>query len=533
MAVATTHARWIGRIALIATLALAPLLVTFGYGRDQGIYDAVARITLDGGMPYRDAFDFKPPGIFVVYALSRALFGGAWWGIRLCELASLTISIASMVWLSKRWWGEKNIGYIAGFFLTLITIQLDFWHTGQPESFGGMLVLLALCLASTSRPSAKQWLAVGVLCGAAGLLKPPLAGCGAVIAWFGAAEQRKHATGWVSALAPVGWVLSGGVAVTATCLAWFAARGALDPLITTLFKFAPHYTKLSWHGHSFWTLFAAASRMWLTEYSSLLSWGLGLLVLSGLWHRPKSKPLLLLAVVAIQLVGIALQAKFFPYHYAGLWPMTAMLAALGWWRALTWCNERSIAFSALLGLAFVFAFQFQSATKHLPQTWWQRAKRRYRLIAGGLRDTATIDELASVADVDSRQNRQLARDINRLIGQEKYIYIFGFEPVVYALSNNRSSSRFIYNVPQRAPWSARFAQDELMLELKTKEPEVIVVAHGDAMPHVTGNITSSYDIMRTSFPALRRLLENKYRHAKRSGDFEIFVRNEQPRQTPP
>ena len=226
----------------------------------------------------------------------------------------------------------------------------------------------------------------------------------------------------------------------------------------------------------------------------------------------------------MQLIGVALQAKFFPYHYAGLWPMTAMLAALGWWRTLCWCSKRHVSLAIPLAGLFIYFFQYRSATKHLPQSWWQRAQRRYRLLAGGMSDTATIDELASVADVDSRQNRALAKKINRLVGANQYIYIFGFEPVVYSLSNSKSSSRFIYNVPQRAPWSAAWAQAQLINDLKRNPPAAMVVAHGDAMPHVTGNATSSYDIMRSSFPALRKMLEQGYTHAERSGDFEIFVR---------
>ena len=62
---------------VLAIAFLLAQLLCFGYGRDQGIYAVVARAMLDGGMPYRDAWDFKPPGIFLIYALARALFGEA------------------------------------------------------------------------------------------------------------------------------------------------------------------------------------------------------------------------------------------------------------------------------------------------------------------------------------------------------------------------------------------------------------------------------------------------------------------------
>src|SRR5882724_9164740 len=57
------------------TLWLFVQISMFKYGRDQGIYATVAATMLRGGMPYRDAWDFKPPGIYVIYALARAVFG--------------------------------------------------------------------------------------------------------------------------------------------------------------------------------------------------------------------------------------------------------------------------------------------------------------------------------------------------------------------------------------------------------------------------------------------------------------------------
>ena len=62
-------------IAVSAMLPWLALLLTFGFGRDHGIYATVAAVMLDGGMPYRDAWDFKPPGIYYVYAAVRAVLG--------------------------------------------------------------------------------------------------------------------------------------------------------------------------------------------------------------------------------------------------------------------------------------------------------------------------------------------------------------------------------------------------------------------------------------------------------------------------
>src|SRR5690349_4700616 len=80
---------WLARAAW-AIVALSSLqILLFGFGRDQGIYAVVGDALLDGKMPYRDAWDFKPPGIFLVFAVADALFGKAMSSIRLLEVAGL------------------------------------------------------------------------------------------------------------------------------------------------------------------------------------------------------------------------------------------------------------------------------------------------------------------------------------------------------------------------------------------------------------------------------------------------------------
>src|SRR5688572_22013703 len=122
-------------------------ILTYGYGRDQGIYAVVARSILEGGMPYRDAWDFKPPGIFVLYAIARALFGANDWGIRVLECLFLAAMCICLVRWARAVFLPKLSGYFAIALAILIHAQLDFWHTAQPESFGGALTIFGLCTA--------------------------------------------------------------------------------------------------------------------------------------------------------------------------------------------------------------------------------------------------------------------------------------------------------------------------------------------------------------------------------------------------
>lgn len=88
--------------ALAAIVYLLLILTTFKYGRDQGIYAVVSDTILGGGAPYRDAWDFKPPLVFFVYAAARGLLGTGMESIRIAEAMGLASLVVAFAILSRR-----------------------------------------------------------------------------------------------------------------------------------------------------------------------------------------------------------------------------------------------------------------------------------------------------------------------------------------------------------------------------------------------------------------------------------------------
>ncbi len=520
-------------MASAVVLVAAALVLTFGTGRDQAIYTVVAREVLDGGMPYRDAWDFKPPGIFVVYALARAVSGGAAWGIRLLEATAMIATAFGLVHLARRWWAEPRIGIVAAALMALVHAQLDFWHTAQPETFGGMLIVAGLVVGTPDRPRLGHYVAAGVLFGAAGLLKPPLAGAGTVLALWDAALRLRRAEGTpgqrlksAKIYIPLLGVLAGGVIPFALTLAWFAHHQALSDLHRTLFVFTPHYTALGWVGQSFGGLVYRALAEWLVGYSSGIV--VGVLLALAQWRSVGARHGvgLLLGVIAIQLVGVALQGKFFPYHYAGCWPASAMIAALGWWGPWRWAAARSRRAIVGVTLAWLLAIAAHTATTDVYGHFWIRSIRRARVFLLDRDDQTTIDGLATVADVDAGANRRMAAAIRAHTAPGDPLYVWGFEPALYDLADRPAASRYIYNVPQRVTWSADWARSELMADLATTPPVAIVVVSEDVMFQVTGDAHSSATLLDdpNGFPELRGLLLTAYRRVEQIQDLELYVR---------
>lgn len=513
-------------------------ILSFGYGRDQGIYAMVARSLLQGGMPYRDAWDFKPPGIFLVYAASRAILGSGQTGIRVVEVAGLVAMVAAMVRLTGEWWGDRRVGLIAGVIAVLVHAQLDFWHTAQPESFGGMVTIFALALLgpvmgnpaaevrAESQSMTRRLVLCGALFGCAGLLKPPLAGGGAVVAAaLGVrilALRGLSRVGLRAALRPAGLVVLGGAAPFVACLLWFAARGALGDLYGVLFVFTPHYTLLSWVGETVAGMSYTGFTEWLCDYCSVATLGFLFCLAYPRAARERFGVWVLGGVIAVHVVGVTMQGKFFPYHFGATWPLTALLAGLGFRRVWERLAPRGpLGVAAFFGVVFVTSLG-RTATKDLDKSFVQRCRERILVFTHSPRDLGAVDRLASVADVNAAANREVANFLREHVPADWRVLVWGFEPVIDDLAARAPSTRYLYDVPQRVAWAKARERDLLMGDLAADPPAAIVVEHRDVFPMVTGDAIDSADTLR-GFPALGELIAGRYALAVTIEDFDVYL----------
>lgn len=518
--------------ALGALVYLLVQIVAFRYGRDQGIYAVVADAAVRGGAPYRDAWDFKPPGIFAVYAAARLLFGASEHSVRLLEAAGFGSLVWAFVLLARRWVGEGRAGLLGGLLAVGTQAQLEFWHTGQPESFGAIALAWALVCATyePEGPKARRkelaaWVACGALYAAAAMLKPPLGGGFLVSLGFVAFRvwrREERASRLRALMAVVGAFAAGGAAIVALVLLYFVAKGAFGDLYQTLFVFTPYYTKLGFRPEWFWGFVYLAFEQWFVGFSAFF--GVGLLLwlgLPALDERERVGAAHVLGVVGFQLVGVAMQAKFFPYHYGAALPFAALLSGWGFWKL--WLRARTDPTRILLFGALVYLLaDARGATRDLADTFWVRSKNRMEALLHPERRNEIQDELYSVADVNAGANRQVAEWLRLHTREDATVFVWGFEPEIYDLAQRRPATRYIYNVPQRVSWATE-SRRVLMEDLKRSNPQVIVVERRDVFPHVTGNRDDSAAALR-SFSELDQLVQDQYWFARSIEDFDIYER---------
>ena len=104
---------------------------------------------------------------------------------------------------------------------------------------------------------------------------------------------------------------------------------------------------------------------------------------------------------------------------------------------------------------------------------------------------------------------------------EECIYIWGFEPLIYFLSDRKCCSKYIYNVPQTAIFAPDIYKKELIEELRASKPKYFIVVKNDIFPWVTGRSEDSKTILKNNTELFLFLIDNYYYDIKIE-DFEIY-----------
>ena len=529
--------RWLlGFTGVLAALFLLQLL-DFGYGRDQGIYAVVADAVQRGEAPYRAAWDFKPPGIYLVFAVGEVLFGPEQRAVRILEALLLLSIFPAFGLFSRRAVGRWEPGALGAAMAVFAYVPLEYWNTAQPEGFGAALLAWALVFATQppGRGATRNWRMAGALYGAAALLKPPLGGGIAVsIAWVAwqrwtsasnSAPEPARTRAW-GALRPPLLAFSVGAAFPLLItLAYFALKGALSDLHQALFVFTPHYVALDFHPDRLPMLLGRAAWEWLMRMTPLNLMGIvPFVMLRPLHPGERSAALHVLGLILMAQLGVALQGKFFHYHFAATFVLTGLLAGWGYWKL--WLLVREAWWSvAVAAVALVAVFATAApGTGTLEEFWMRSAQRGWALGAPQGRQ-GIREHLYAEGDVDTPGNHRAAQWIEAHTPVNESIYIWGFQPVLYDLAKRRPASRYIYNLPQRAIWSRDAARGELLADLEMDPPAAIVVIHSDrAVFETVARTPVDSDHALMEFPELEAWIENHYRFAIRIGDLEIFTR---------
>ncbi|MEX2244070.1 MAG: glycosyltransferase family 39 protein [Fimbriimonadaceae bacterium] len=443
-------------LAAVAAIAFGLPTLTYPFGTDQGIFALGGWLVREGGVPYRDFFDVKPPGVFFAYALSDALFGQAQWGIRLLDVLVAWLTASALVLIVPRehslvraWVGPLSA---AAYFLVF-----GYWSLGQAEGFVNALVAWALVFIVRSEGRWAHVVLAGALIGLAAVFKTPALAFLAVLPFAAPARQPLLATCRTFGLAVVGVVL-----VAVVVIAWFWGHGAWDALVENYGYQRTYASSVAGTFHPR----ILRQVVWFVEerpLAGVLTLLLGCGLLLGARDRARERGLLLAWSVASLLV-LFVQVRLYVYHYVVLLPSFALGAA---WFVGT-ARSRLVVGVAFVALALSSA---PGAVRLLSATM---------VAAGQIDRNGFWSSMKAPVPYDPVLAESLAAFVRAKSRPGETVYIHDYNPAVYVFADRRPpfrvfSPHVVFGHPELPLETRRGLWNEVCREARLSPPSVLLL----------------------------------------------------------
>src|SRR5438874_2978643 len=337
----------------------------------EAMYSVVANEIVDGGRPYADAIERKPPLLFWTYAAIFKVAGEFNW--KALHIVALVWTLCAMagLYLVGRELFDRKTGLIAAFFYGVFQP----WLTWKNLSFDSEMLMnlpiiwaWAIAFRRSSSRLRPELFAAGVLLGAAFLLKQPAAIATVPLVIYLLLPSYRVSRSLTrmnsiiqAAMLTTGFFLALGLV---TIVLW--KQGILhDAFYWTI---ADHDVP-----HVFWQKGIVIT---LTFLGACLPLVIGAIMAcrdkNEIWAGKTAERTALLGLLVASGIGAAAGARFYPHYYVQLIPPLALLAAPYyarlWSRAIRpphWLLRPAVTY-AWLGLT-VIAFSIEHWTRLAPR----------------------------------------------------------------------------------------------------------------------------------------------------------------------
>jgi 4-amino-4-deoxy-L-arabinose transferase-like glycosyltransferase len=508
-----------GAAALLALVAIVFVLVRVPFvdlplERDEGDYAYVAWRMLEGEVPYRDVFDQKPPGIYVVYAALLGLGARSEVALHLLLYLWTAACAVALHRLLRELAGEPAAAFAALAFALLATDPRLTATAANTESFMLLPILASWGAVWRARGDARGaiWLACGAWIAAACWLKPVAATSGLLsAAWIvvaGLSAARRPLA--LELGRRIGLVALGGALLSAPFLLALAAAGALGPFLDIV---VVHNLAYSTDVPLALGIAQLEGTLRHLAPSHAIFWLLALAGLLAAGEAPLRVRLFFGTQLVAAFLGACVGLHFRPHYLVQLLPALCALAGLGLAAASRRLHAMLPALRpqlAQLGLAAIPIACFVAADAGF-------------LFAGSPHERSRrIYALNPFAE-----SERIALHLALTSGPDESVFVVGSEPQIPFLAGRRSATRYILFYPLTGPYpDALERQREAMREVARARPLFVVVVDGDGS-HLLDERSE-----RWIYGEVARLLQREYRlellfHATPDGEDYVEASGEE------
>ena len=431
-------------VGLLAVVSVVVLLPNHPAGRDPaedaGVFFYAAQRLLDGGAPYRDIWDHKPPGVYFVDAVGLALAGRT--GVWLVQIAFLVSAAVLGHRALRREFGAAAalVGSLA-WLAALPRLFLEYGQTSFVEFYALPLQFGALALCTTPL-TRRRALGIGALGGAALLLKPTVIGVWIAIGVVLLLRERR------GAIAPVVLIAIGALVPIGAVIGWAVAHGALDDMIDQALVYNRAYAGFAPVSER---IDAVLSGLRLTLPSGLALVAVGAWIYA-LFTRRFGGTLLGIGLVALPLeMALSTWGRGYHYYFIAWLPAMAILAAFAASELLRVAPRRVVAPALALGV-----------------------------VAMSVPPALLVARLALTTD--EGRFRSGARFVAANTRPADTVLVWGSHAEVLFLADRRSPTRYVYQYAALATrgYATPARVDELLADLQRTRPVLILDASSDS-----------------------------------------------------
>jgi 4-amino-4-deoxy-L-arabinose transferase-like glycosyltransferase len=403
-------------ILLLTVFLRIPSLVHPRAIDDEAVYSVVGNQIAEGGRPYVDAVERKPPLLFWTYAAIIKMGGEYNWPF---------LHAAALLWVVATMAGFYAIGRglfnpLTGLFAALLYSLYQPWLKFIDLAFNGEVVMnlpivwgWAIAFSKSRSRARPELLVSGMLLCASFLLKQPAAIAAIPLGLYFLLPSYQKSRGIT---------FSTGVLQAAVFTAGFFGTLALTGLI--LWKQGILRDTIYWTitnhtvAHIFWTTGFLHTLAFLGACLPLV---LGSVISyrnrAGLWATHSAERTALAGLVIVSAIGAAAGARFYPHYYIQLIPPLAILAAPVFAHVFSTPNNRPLWLKpSVVTAALVITFLAFSIT------YW-------------------------IGEVPSRKPTEAGEYVRTHSKPDDRIFVWGQNPEMYLDAQRRPACRYVVTFP--------------------------------------------------------------------------------------
>jgi Dolichyl-phosphate-mannose-protein mannosyltransferase len=329
---AFTLPKWLPlTLILVATAVLRCQFLDIPLERDESLYSYLGKLALNGGKPYFDFYEMKPPIMFYSYALLVGIFGYSAFGI---HLAATAVSLANIYFIFRI---TQKIGPTAAAHLAAITYAI--WSLAGGVSGTHLLseniqilwalpaILIAINPLKTL--TIKQLLAIGFLLSMSFMVKQTSGVLALVLgfywlsSWF---SERKTTPFWAY-FKPILWTIAGFILPIIVAIIGLWAIGSGQDAAFWLLEYPRLYSsELS--SDEAKMAFGLMQKLVLTDYKGYFIAALLGILAVFFSKKTLSEKVLLISWAVLTTLTVGLGRRFYGHYWLLALPILSILGSL-------------------------------------------------------------------------------------------------------------------------------------------------------------------------------------------------------------